>query len=190
MKRISACCSLGKAEKLKTETLNGAGGDRATSTKPEGSLSGGEEIKLDGGTTASSRPQSGLGNKDATAGVPPRTNNQELITVEQLAEQLVRLEPASLPHRTLLALVRLKLGKAGQSARSLLRPERPAEHRLAGRARGARRRPRRQRPRRRSQNRSRSDQAGAVAAGGASAPRNAELVGRALRLPPLEGRSA
>ncbi len=39
------------------------------------------------------------------------TNNQELITVEQLAEQLVRLEPTSLPHRTLLALARLKLGK-------------------------------------------------------------------------------
>ncbi len=35
------------------------------------------------------------------------TNNQELITVEQLAEQLVRLEPTSLPHRTLLALARL-----------------------------------------------------------------------------------
>ena len=36
------------------------------------------------------------------------SNNDELIAIEHLAEQLVRREPASLPHRTLLALVRLK----------------------------------------------------------------------------------
>jgi len=38
-------------------------------------------------------------------------NNEELITVAQVAEQLVQREPASLPHRTLLALARLRLGK-------------------------------------------------------------------------------
>jgi hypothetical protein len=35
-------------------------------------------------------------------------SNRELITVEQLAESLVAKAPTSLPHRTLLALVRLK----------------------------------------------------------------------------------
>ncbi len=40
------------------------------------------------------------------------TLNSQLSTVEQIAEQLVRLEPTSLPHRTLLALARLRLGKA------------------------------------------------------------------------------
>lgn len=38
------------------------------------------------------------------------TLNSQLSTVEQIAERLVQLEPPSLPHRTLLALVRLKLG--------------------------------------------------------------------------------
>jgi hypothetical protein len=38
----------------------------------------------------------------------PITDNQELITIEQLAAKLVAREPASLPHRTLLALARLK----------------------------------------------------------------------------------
>ncbi len=38
----------------------------------------------------------------------PITNNQELITISQLAEALIAREPASLPHRTLLALVYLK----------------------------------------------------------------------------------
>ncbi len=50
--------------------------------------------------------------KDEAGNSSPRTSNQELITVEQLAERLVRLEPASLPHRTLLALARLKQGRA------------------------------------------------------------------------------
>ena len=35
-------------------------------------------------------------------------NNDELITIEHLAEKLVQREPSSLPHRTLLALARLK----------------------------------------------------------------------------------
>jgi hypothetical protein len=38
-------------------------------------------------------------------------DNEELITIEQLAAQLVQREPSSLPHRTLLALARLRLGK-------------------------------------------------------------------------------
>ena len=44
---------------------------------------------------------------DATAGVPPSTND-DLTSIEQLAETLVAREPTSLPHRTLLALARLK----------------------------------------------------------------------------------
>ncbi|HZE12306.1 MAG TPA: hypothetical protein VE086_00980 [Chthoniobacterales bacterium] len=43
-------------------------------------------------------------NRDDTEVVPP----EELITIEQLAEKLVQREPTSLPHRTLLALARLK----------------------------------------------------------------------------------
>lgn len=38
----------------------------------------------------------------------PSTIDQQLTTIKQLAEDLVRREPASLPHRTLLALVLLK----------------------------------------------------------------------------------
>jgi tetratricopeptide (TPR) repeat protein len=45
----------------------------------------------------------------------PITNNEELITIEQLAARLVEREPSSLPHRTLLALARLKLGKFGDA---------------------------------------------------------------------------
>ena len=41
----------------------------------------------------------------------PLTDNEELITIERLADDLVRRESSSLPHRTLLALARLKLGK-------------------------------------------------------------------------------
>jgi tetratricopeptide (TPR) repeat protein len=41
----------------------------------------------------------------------PKTINEELITIEQLAAKLVEKEPSSLPHRTLLALARLRLGK-------------------------------------------------------------------------------
>lgn len=44
----------------------------------------------------------------SSASAPPTINNKELITVEQLAQQLVQRAPASLPHRTLLALVYLK----------------------------------------------------------------------------------
>jgi tetratricopeptide (TPR) repeat protein len=45
----------------------------------------------------------------------PTANNQELITLEQLAAQLVQREPSSLPHRTLLALARLRLGKFSEA---------------------------------------------------------------------------
>lgn len=45
----------------------------------------------------------------------PGTNNEELITIEQLAAKLVQREPSSLPHRTLLALARLRLGKFSDS---------------------------------------------------------------------------
>lgn len=46
--------------------------------------------------------------KDDTAVVPP---SEELEQIEQLAAKLVEREPASLPHRTLLALARLKQGR-------------------------------------------------------------------------------
>jgi tetratricopeptide (TPR) repeat protein len=46
-----------------------------------------------------------------TAEAQPITNNEELISIEQLAARLVQREPSSLPHRTLLALARLRLGK-------------------------------------------------------------------------------
>jgi tetratricopeptide (TPR) repeat protein len=45
----------------------------------------------------------------------PITDNQELITIEQLAARLVEREPSSLPHRTLLALARLRLGKFSEA---------------------------------------------------------------------------
>ena len=45
----------------------------------------------------------------------PITDNQELITLEALAEKLLEREPASLPHRTLLALARLKQGRANDA---------------------------------------------------------------------------
>src|SRR5437867_2890543 len=41
----------------------------------------------------------------------PITDNGELLAIEQLAEKLLEREPASLPHRTLLALARLKQGR-------------------------------------------------------------------------------
>jgi tetratricopeptide (TPR) repeat protein len=50
-------------------------------------------------------------NKDDTAVVPPK----EPITIEQLAARLVEREPSSLPHRTLLALARLRLGKFSEA---------------------------------------------------------------------------
>jgi hypothetical protein len=42
------------------------------------------------------------------AGDTPATTTEELIAIEKLAAELVRREPASLPHRTLLALTLLK----------------------------------------------------------------------------------
>jgi hypothetical protein len=41
----------------------------------------------------------------------PMTNDEELIAIEKLAEVLVKRAPSSLPHRTLLALARLKQGR-------------------------------------------------------------------------------
>jgi hypothetical protein len=67
----------------------------------------------------------------------PITDNQELITIEQLAAKLVEREPRSLPHRTLLALARLKLGKFSdamdaysniQASRGALTPSALAVH--------------------------------------------------------------
>lgn len=46
---------------------------------------------------------------DATAGVPPE---DQFIAIEKLGERLVQQNPASLPHRTLLALARLRQGRA------------------------------------------------------------------------------
>jgi len=40
---------------------------------------------------------------------------QELITIAQLAEQLVQRDPASMPHRTLLALARLRQNRAADA---------------------------------------------------------------------------
>jgi tetratricopeptide (TPR) repeat protein len=59
--------------------------------------------RSDGGTAA---VPSAL-DKDDTAVVPP----EEVENIEHLAAQLVQREPSSLPHRTLLALARLRLGK-------------------------------------------------------------------------------
>lgn len=49
-------------------------------------------------------------NPDASENVPPKSVSSELMVIEKLAENLVQREPASLPHRTLLALARLKQG--------------------------------------------------------------------------------
>ena len=45
----------------------------------------------------------------------PITNNQELITLDQLAQKLVEKNPRSLPHRTFLALARLKQNRAADA---------------------------------------------------------------------------
>ncbi len=45
------------------------------------------------------------------------TDNEELKSTEQLAEKLMEREPASLPHRTLLALARLRQGRAQDALR-------------------------------------------------------------------------
>lgn len=65
------------------------------------------------------------------------TDNQELIAIERLAADLLQREPSSMPHRTLLALARLRRGKfsdaletyAGiQANRSALTPSALAVH--------------------------------------------------------------
>jgi hypothetical protein len=49
------------------------------------------------------------GSSEPEAQLPaPSPNNDELITINQVAERLVQLNPRSLPHRTLLALARLR----------------------------------------------------------------------------------
>ncbi|MCA1657788.1 MAG: hypothetical protein LC627_00645, partial [Verrucomicrobiaceae bacterium] len=79
----------------------------------------------------------GQRSEDGSQRSEPITNNQELITLEQLAAQLVQREPSSLPHRTLLALARLRLGKFSdamdaysgiQVARGALTPSALAVH--------------------------------------------------------------
>jgi hypothetical protein len=65
------------------------------------------------------------------------TGNQEIIAIEELAAKLVEREPGSLPHRSLLALARLQLGRyAGameayaniQASKSALTPSALAVH--------------------------------------------------------------
>ena len=51
----------------------------------------------------------------ATENRQPITDNQELITLEALAERLLEREPLSLPHRTLLALARFKQGRTNDA---------------------------------------------------------------------------
>ena len=55
--------------------------------------------------------------RDAGVAYPtnPITNNEELITISALAEKLVQREPASMPHRTLLALARLRQNRAAEA---------------------------------------------------------------------------
>ena len=50
-----------------------------------------------------------------TADKEPITGNPELITISALAENLLQREPASLPHRTLLALARLRQNRAADA---------------------------------------------------------------------------
>ena len=66
-----------------------------------------------------------MGQKPVEAAVPAASpspsadatpaTTEELITIEQLAARLVEREPSSLPHRTLLALARLRLGKFSEA---------------------------------------------------------------------------
>lgn len=45
----------------------------------------------------------------------PTADNPELVAIEKLASDLVEREPGSLPHRTLLAFARLKLGRSADA---------------------------------------------------------------------------
>ncbi|HET9419275.1 MAG TPA: hypothetical protein VFO30_08035, partial [Chthoniobacterales bacterium] len=47
----------------------------------------------------------------------PPASNEELERTEQLAEQLIKRDPASLPHLTLLALARLRQGRVEDALR-------------------------------------------------------------------------
>jgi hypothetical protein len=76
----------------------------ATPTPVEAAVPAAESKAIAGDTPAATAE------KDDGNVVPPKNSNttDELIAIEKLAEQLVQREPASLPHRTLLALARLK----------------------------------------------------------------------------------
>jgi tetratricopeptide (TPR) repeat protein len=51
----------------------------------------------------------------AATAAQTKTDNSDLLAIEQVAEKLLEREPASLPHRTLLALARLKQGRANDA---------------------------------------------------------------------------
>jgi hypothetical protein len=73
---------------------------------------GSKKVKVENGDNEAKenaqRPTAG----EAITNNPPSPGSgvagQELITIAQLAEQLVQRDPASMPHRTLLALARLR----------------------------------------------------------------------------------
>jgi hypothetical protein len=50
------------------------------------------------------------------AGVPTGSTSEQLIEIENLAEDLVKQNPASLPHRTTLALAALRQGRPSKAA--------------------------------------------------------------------------
>ena len=56
-------------------------------------------------------PNSPPDNKSQSGSDQLTTDNPELSDIEHLADKLVHREPSSLPHRTLLALARLKLNR-------------------------------------------------------------------------------
>jgi hypothetical protein len=58
---------------------------------------------------------------------------REAVAIEEVAEKLIEQEPASLPHRTLLALARLKQGRA-QDALALYSDLRVKQDALSGSA--------------------------------------------------------
>jgi len=117
----------GKPEMLKTEALksnDGAGGTMAAGTGGTTALSSEADDSSrkpevsDQKLEDRNSPSPSARSLPAAAGPPscnpPITNNSQpltpaqLNTIEALAQDLVKREPASLPHRTLLALARLK----------------------------------------------------------------------------------
>ena len=64
-------------------------------------------------STATPMPSASLDPKAAPAApIPSPAVASDLVMLEEIAQALIEKEPASLPHRTLLALVRLKRGQA------------------------------------------------------------------------------